>query len=397
MKTRLYAACGLALLGWLAARPAMAAPFMIVGNDEKPGTDAQGKPIVNPTGKDSVQIVDLANPEAPKIVATLPLENSIVGPPVNLGISPNGHLALVADSMTVTQDNGTNKLTPTDKLFVIDMTASPPKLVQTLTVGKQPSGLSFSPKGDIALVCNRADGTISILKIDGMQVTEAGRVTVSPGVAQVVFTPDGKHALAVRSPDNAVAMLDVDGDKVTYNKVDFPTYLFPYNVVVAPNGHLALTADNGHGGSSDGNADTVSVIDLQGPHPHVVAHVTVGDAPEGLAISPRGDLAAVANVDGSNMPKAWFHHPHASVTILRIRGMTVTPIRTIPVGAFTEPLVFSPDGRYIYAGNFADQDFSILKVNGETVVDTGKRLKMGGHPASAAMGPAVAARPASGK
>ena len=48
----------------------------------------------------------------------------------------------------------------------------------------------------------------------------------------MVFTPDGKHALAVKSPENKVAMLDVDGDKVTYNKLDIPTYLFPYNVVV---------------------------------------------------------------------------------------------------------------------------------------------------------------------
>jgi hypothetical protein len=29
---------------------AKAALFMIIGNDEKPGTDAQGKPIINPTG-----------------------------------------------------------------------------------------------------------------------------------------------------------------------------------------------------------------------------------------------------------------------------------------------------------------------------------------------------------
>ena len=79
------------------AIPANAAPYMIVGNDEKPGTDAQGKPVVNPTGNDTVVIFDLANPEDPKIVATLKLENSIVGPPVNLAISPNGSIALVAE------------------------------------------------------------------------------------------------------------------------------------------------------------------------------------------------------------------------------------------------------------------------------------------------------------
>src|ERR1700733_767249 len=370
-----------------AAIPVYAAPFMIVGNDEKPGTDAQGKPVVNPTGKDTVLIVDLAKPEAPKIVATLPLENSIVGPPVNLAISPNGSVALIADSMKGIDDNGTRKMVPTDKLFVIDMKANPPKLVQTLTLGKQPSGLSFSPKGDMALVCNRADGTISVIKIDGTNVTQTGTIPLSPGVSQVVFTPDGKHALAVKSPDNKLAVLDVDGDKVTYNKLDIPTYAFPYNVVVTPDSKLAITADNGNGGSSDGSADAVTVIDLEGAHPHAIGHVTVGDAPEGLAVSPKGNLAAALNVDGSIMKQAWFYHPTGSVTILHIDGKAVTPLKTIPVGTFPEAIAFTPDGRYLFVGNYTDQTFSILKVDGTNVVDTGQVFKLPGHPASMRMGP----------
>jgi len=366
---------------------ASAAPFMIVGDDEKPGTDAQGKPVINPTGNDAVLIVDLANPEAPKIVVSLALENTIIGPPTNLAISPNGAIALVADSMTVAEDNGVRKMVPTDQLFVIDMKANPPKLVSTLHLGKQPSGLSFSPKGDMALVCNRADGSISILKIDGTAVTQTGTVQVSPGVSQVVFTPDGKHALVVRSPDNKLAMLDVDGDKVTYNKVDFPTYQFPYNVVVSPDGKLAITADNGNSGSSDGNMDAVSVVDLEAPHPHVIAHLTVEDAPEGLAMAPNGKFAVVVNVNGSNMPQAWYYRKTGSVTVLRINGKTVTPIKTVEVGAFPEAVMISPDSRYIYVGNFADKDFSILKVTGTDVVNTGKRFAVPGHPASGRMGP----------
>ena len=199
------AAASLALFATTAI-PAGAAPYMIVGNDEKPGTDPQGKPIVNPTGSDTVVIFDLAKPEDPKVVVSLKLENSVVGPPTNLAISPNGSIALVADSMTVAEDNGARKMVPTDKLFVIDMKASPPKLAQTLTVGKQPSGLSFSPKGDMALVCNRADGTISVVKIDGTNVTQTDTLQIGPGVSHVVFTPDGKRALAVRSPDNPVPL-----------------------------------------------------------------------------------------------------------------------------------------------------------------------------------------------
>jgi len=364
-----------------------AAPFMIVGNDEKPGTDAQGKPMINPSGNDAVLIVDLANPEAPKIVASLPLENSIVGPPTNLAISPNGAIALVADSMTVVQDNGANKLAPTDQLFVIDLKANPPKLVDTVHVGKQPSGLSFSPKGDLALVANRADGTISVLKIDGTHVVPMSVVPISPGVSHVEFTPDGKRALALKSPDNKVAVLDVDGDKVTYNKLDLPTYAFPYNIVVTPDSKLAITADNGNNGSSDGNMDAVSVIDLEGPHPHIIAHVTVEDAPEGLAMSPKGDIAVAVNVNGSNMPQAWYHQKTGSVTVLRIQGKSVTAIKTIHVGTFPEAAMFSPDGRYIYVGNFTDKDFSILKVDGTDVTDTGKRFSVPGHPASGRMGP----------
>lgn len=380
-----HGAAAASLLTALAFGSAHAAPFMIVGDDAKVGMNPQGQPMINPTGHDEVLIVDLAKPEAPRIVARLPLENSIVGPPTNLAISPNGHLALVADSMTVVQDNGANKMQPTDKLWVIDMTANPPKLVQTVRLGKQPSGLSFSPNGEIALVCNRADGTLSVLKVAGTQVTPSGSIQMPKGIATVEFAPDGKHALVAESPENQVGILNVDGDKVTDSKLTLPTYLFPYNIVVTPNSQLAIVADNGHHGTSDGNTDDVSVIDLRGPHPHVIDHIAVGDAPEGLAMSPKGDLAVVVSVNGSNMPHAWFHHHGSAVTVLRIQGMKVTPIKTIQVGTLAEPTAFSPDGRYIYVGNFLDKDFSILKVNGTNVVDTGRTFKLPGQPASARM------------
>ena len=46
---------------------------MIVGDDEKVVV-AEGKTIISPPGKDSVLIVDVANPLDPKIVANLPLK-----------------------------------------------------------------------------------------------------------------------------------------------------------------------------------------------------------------------------------------------------------------------------------------------------------------------------------
>jgi DNA-binding beta-propeller fold protein YncE len=65
----------------------------------------------------------------------------------------------------------------------------------------------------------------------------------------------------------------------------------------------------------------------------------------------------------------------------------VTPLKTVPVGAFPEAMAFTPDGRYLFVGNYADQTFSILKVDGTNVVDTGQVFKVPGHPASMRMGP----------
>ena len=375
---------GAAALFALSAVAAQAAPFMIVGNDEKQGFADDGKAILSLPGKDSVLIVDLANPLSPKIVANLKLKNSIVGPPVNLDIDPTGSIAIVANSMDIVKNGDTLKGVPDDKIYVIDLKAKPAKLISTLTGAKQPSGLSINPAGTLALVANRAGKSISVLSIKGTDVKIVGTVDMGEEVSHVVFTPDGKQALATKFPGHKVALLDVDGDKVTYSKHDLPVGLWPYNIAVTPNGSLALTADNGNAGTSDGNVDTVSVIDLSAKPPRVIDHITVPDSPEGLAISPTGNIAAVIDAVGSNKDhKSFMYHRGGVATILLIKGKKVTKLKDIEVGALPEAVCFSADGRFLYVGNFIDQDFSILRVNGTRVTDTGKRFKVPGHPASA--------------
>jgi DNA-binding beta-propeller fold protein YncE len=373
------------LLGvlWLAAAPA-AAQTMIIGNDEKVTWDAKGKQLFTAPGKDSVSVVDISNPEAPKITANLPLMNSIFGPPVNLAVSPDGKLAVVANSMDWQKDGDAWKPVPDNKLYVIDLTVTPAAQVGTVEVGKQPSGLSFNRAGTLLLVANRADNSISVLTVSGKDVKLVDTVPMGESVAHVVFTPDGKRALAAKFPGHKIALLDVDGQKVTYSKFDLPVGLWPYNVDVTPQGTIALTADNGNAGGSDGHVDTVSVIDLESTPPRVIDRVVVGDAPEGLAISPRGDLAAAILLRGSNVaPQSYFYNRNGSVVILKIDYKTVTRVGEVEVRGLPEGVVFSPDGQYIYVGNYMDRDVSILKVekNGR-VVNTGKSLKLPGQPAS---------------
>ena len=374
-----------ALLAAVGLKTASAAPFLIVGNDEKLLWDDQGKVVIHPAGKDTVVILDLADPENPKTIATLPLKNSVVGPPVNLAIDPTNSIALVADSIDVTKgDDGKLKMGPDNKLYIIDLKAKPPKLASTLTLGKQPSGLSFNKSGSMALVTNRADKSISVLSIKGTDVKVTDTIDMGGIVSQVVFTPDGKHALASKFNDGKVSVLDVNGDKVTYTKLDLPTGPWPYNVEISPTG-IALTADNGAAGYSDGSVDTVSVVDLDAKPMRIIDRVVVGDGPEGLAISQKGDIAVATIAAGSSSAKtAYYYHRNGFLAVMSIKGKRVRKTDEVEVGGLPEGAAFTPDGRYLYVGNYLDSDLSILRVRRGRVIPV-KRFKLPGHPASVRM------------
>ena len=370
----------------LAVMPGLAsAELMIIGNDQKVTWDDAGKPVLSAPGEDTISIVDIgADPENPKIIANLDLMNSIFGPPTNLAITPDDKLALATNAMSWAQEGDAWKSTPDNKLYVIDLEADPPALIATVEVGQQPSGMAISQAGDLALIANRASNSISVVSIDGKEVAHVGEVDVGGQVAAVAIAPDGKRALAAKFPEHKVALLAIDGQTVTYDGQDIPVGLWPYNVAITPDGTLALTADNGNAGSSDGHIDTVSVIDLEAEPPRVVDKVVVGDAPEGFAISPTGEIAVAILLNGSAaVPKdAWFANPNGKVVVLAIDGKEVTKAGEVDVGGLPEGVVFSNDGSHLYVGNYTDSDVSILGVDGTTVTDTGRTLQLPGQPAS---------------
>jgi DNA-binding beta-propeller fold protein YncE len=380
----------LALSGLGIWSTAASAQILIVGNDQKPGWDKNSKPILNPAGKDSLSIIDISKPTALRMIATIPLDNTIIGPPTNLAISPSRDIALVANSANEVEKDGKPAMASDDRLFVIDLKANPPAVASTLHLGKRPSGMAINNTGNLALVANRDDGTVSVLSISGKDVKVTDTVSVGAagdGVAAVAITPDGKRALVAKPAVNKVALLTIDNGKATYDKRDLPAGIFPYNVVITPNGKLALTADNGNNGGSDGNADTVTVIDLEANPIRVIDHVTVGDSTEGLTVSPDGRWAASIEARGSNTPKdSWFHHPGGAVTVLKIDGKKVTNAGEVTVGGLPEGGVFSADSRYLFVGNFMDSDLSVLQIGGGSMREVG-RVKLPGQPASMRGGP----------
>jgi DNA-binding beta-propeller fold protein YncE len=356
---------------------------ILIGLDEKIIYDANGQVVLPPGGdKDAVLVLDVSNPAHPKIRASLPLTNSLLGPPTNLQITADGKLGLVANSVVTVADGAAWKEAPDNKLYVIDLTANPPKLIDTVTVGKQPSGLAISKQGDLALIANRAGKSVSVLSIQGTTVKLVGDVPMDQEVAAVVIAPDGKRAFACLNLANKVAVLAIDGQKVTYDKaMDIPAAINPYNIDMTPDGKYAIASNTGAGAN---HADAEVTIEATGPHPHVVDLMSPGNGPEGFVIAPNGKWAVAPLLLGTGAKQsAWFYTKQGQAVLMSVgAGGKLTAVSRAPLGALPEGVAFNPAGDYVYIGNYLDRNLQVFHISGGKLVDTGVVLKLPGQPAS---------------
>lgn len=371
----------LALAAILLATPAHAAEHLLIGLDNKLFFEAAG-PRNGAPGTDAVLVVDITNPLKPAITGSLPLPNSVAGPPTNLQISPDGKVGLVASSLVNQPKGDAFTAVPDDKLHVLDLSATPPRLVETLPVGRMPSGLAMNREGTLLLVANRAGKSVSVLSVAGTTVKLLADVPVDDEAAAVAITPDGARAFVAKNLVHKVGVLRIEGTSVTYDKAwDMPVGYGVYNLDVSTDGRLVLAANTGVGG--DGHADTVSVLDARATPPRVLDHVTVGDGPEGLAVSPDGRHAIAVLLRGTAAPhNAWSYGAKGAVVLLGIADGRVRVQGEAEAGNLPEGVAFSADGRHAFVGNYVDKTLQVFRIEGARITDTGVSLALPGQPAS---------------
>lgn len=365
------------------------ADLMIVGNDEKMTWNEEGQLIKRPTDKnDNIMIFDLkSNPTSPKLIGKLNLVNSIFGPPSNIAVSSDEKFAYVANSLNWIQKDGEWGWEPGDLLYIIDLNGKG-RLLSTVTVGKQPSGIDITPDNSHLLVTNRAENSISLIKLDGKNSKVVQTIDVIDSPAGISISPDGKTALFIKKEVNKVGIIKMKDGKMSYDPLrDVNVGIEPYNVKISPKGNIALVNNIGATNGNDGNVDTVSVIDLTIDRPYVIDHVTVGDGPEGLTFNHDGTIAISVLINGSHKAKAdpataWAYNKNGAIAVLKIDGKKVTKTQHIEVGGMPEGAVFNKDGSYLYIGNFKSRDISILKVENGEVKDYGQRMNINSAPGS---------------
>ncbi len=369
------------LVAPLAIAPLAEAQIAISANANKVMLVNGAVQVVKSPPADTVTILDLkASP--PRVIAEIEVPVSVVGPPLSIAITPDEGLALVTANQKI-DPNDPTKQTPDNRMSVIDLKSSPPKVIATVETGKGPAGVSINRQGNLALVANRAEGTVSVYTIQGKTVTPAGKVTVGDeksGPCHAVITPDGKMALVTRDGDDRIAVLSIDGTKVEYTKRDLSAGLRPYGIDMAGSGTHAVVANIGRGG---GDLDTISLIDLRAKPARVVDTVTVGQTPEGIKLSPDGSTVAVVMMNGSNKPKeSPFYNDNGKLVLFRVGGTSLSKVAEAPIGHWSQGAAFSSDGRTILVGNMVEKDIQVFQWDGTNLKDTGTRIKVKGGSAA---------------
>lgn len=247
-------------------------------------------------------------------------------------------------------------------------------VVATIPVGGFPDGIATTPDGTHAYVTNGFDSTVSV--IDTASNTVAATIPVGSAPSAVAVTPDGtgpneidvrRHqplAYVTNEADNTVSVIDTASN----------TVVATIPVRQEPNG-VAITSDGIRAYVTNKLDDSITVIDTS--NNAVVATIPGFILPAGVAITPgrtdpyeRDDrrhqsLAYVTNyvatIEGSNLPAS-------AVSVIDTASNTV--VATIPVGQYPDGVAITPDGNHAYVANQADGTVSVIDTVRNKVVAT---------------------------
>jgi DNA-binding beta-propeller fold protein YncE len=139
--------------------------------------------------------------------------------PYSISISSKGDLAVLTN-----QGGGQGD---TDIVSVIDLKKNPPRIVQSLSVGQIPEGVTFSPDGShVAVMIQNGSNkpkshpsyndhsVVMVYRVEVGKLTLAAEAKVGGWGQGVVWSKDGKTLLAQSMLDQALDVLSFDGNSL---------------------------------------------------------------------------------------------------------------------------------------------------------------------------------------
>ena len=357
------------------------AQLAVTTNDGK-----QTRPGDNPPGPvaDTVAVIDL-NHYPPKLLGQVNAPNSLTGAPTGVAVAPNESFVLVSGEQKLDPADNT-KIIPDDTLAVIDLAnPSAPKVIQTVTGLPSAHGISINKAGTVALVAYQ--GQIAAFTIANKHLTLASTVATAPEnctPSDVVFRPDGNSAIAVCG--SKIVGLTVTGSTVALSGKDVVTGGGAYGAVVTPDGAYEVNADlngiidpnapppvpgarRGGGGGGGSRIGAISAVDLRSMT--LTDAVLVGPTPESVSRSPDGKFiaATVANNTAISPLDPTYPTLFGLLKIFRLDESTgkLIPVTEAHTGHWCQGSVWNRAGNVVVLQCAGERDLETFHFDGTTL------------------------------
>ncbi len=366
----------------LVASPVRAGTILLSANDGlQTFTDGAYKMRPHP-GLGTLSAFELSA-GSPQPLWQVPLEQTAVGPPTAIAVTPDGTLALVANPATIDPAD-LGKILRTSDLQVVVVAPNAPTGVAHVDLHHHPWSVAMAPDGRLAVTAN-GDGTVTLLRIVGADVTVIRDVPI--GTSQsldtgVAFSRDGRYVLVSRRHDDVVTLLRVGADDLTPVR-DVTVGSNPYEIVMSADGRLAAVSNIGR---NSGDADSVTLIDMADEPVHAVGVIPVGPTPEGLAFSPNSHWLAVNSINGSNLKRDDpFHRDHSVIQLFDIGSGPARLAGSVEVGPNAQGLSFTPNDETLIVQDYAADALTFFDVGRGGLRASGEVIHADGGPSALAV------------
>lgn len=377
--SKILPACA-AIAGTLQCIPSHSQGLVICVNDQTVSYAENDMEFLEDQSPGSVTVLDMTSfPPASRSIGDVP--GSVIGPPTSVAKIPGKSLAIVTNSMRAEKIDGIWRHVPDNRVTLLHLDAGDSSpIIDQIKAGLQPSGICVSPEGSAAYVCNRAEGTLSILNIDENRLRERTKVKLckpEDSLAHMELSPDGKRAVATLSQANILLILALDGEGTPKIVQRLKASEGPYAVRFTPDGTQAIVANI--------TSHSLTVLDM-GAEVRIAQEIPVGRIPEGIDVSPDGNWLVAACFEGANLTDK--EHPQfgqpARIHLLRKRNGTFESAGTLAVEGGPQFAHFSPDGKHLVVSNTGLKQLAFYDFQDGSPKDTGYRLSLDGEPVAVA-------------
>jgi sugar lactone lactonase YvrE len=315
---------------------------------------------------DSVEFHEFSGTEA-RLLGSVQAPTNFQGPPSSVAITADRKLALVSALQRIDPADP-KAFVPDNRLTVVDLSASPFRVVQTIELPASPAMVAIDPAGTMALAPHTEDRSMTVLALADGRARIVGKVSLGEDAKPqgVAFSPDGRQVLVSFPERDRIGVFAVADGRVETSAIrEMSAGVYPTAIAYCGRSGLAVVSNYG---KVTGDIDTVSLVDVGASVPRVIDTASVGPSPEGIACSPDGQYVAASLQNMSTVPKGDpYHSPQSRLVVLKIEGRRLRRVADAPFGAWAQGVGFLDDSRTLFAQSMVDRSLHLFRIRDDAL------------------------------